>query len=62
MADTAFTKGQLIDSLVKQVGLRQEDAVKAIDHVVSELVFARAGRLLADQNCQCCGGGGAAQQ
>jgi hypothetical protein len=58
-SETALTKEHLVSQLVKQIGLKQDDAVKAVDNIVSELVFAKAGRLLADQNCQCCGGGAA---
>ena len=62
MPEPTFDKKTLVDSLVKQVGLKPEDAHKAIDHIISELTFAKAGRLLADQACQSCGGGAAKQQ
>jgi polyhydroxyalkanoate synthesis regulator phasin len=54
VAETTLKKHALVDTLVKQAGLNREDANKAVDHIVSELTFERAGRLLADQACNSC--------
>jgi len=52
----AVTRDQLVTNLVG-MGLNQNQAGQAVDHVVSSLVFSKGGGLLADQNCNACGGG-----
>ncbi len=60
-ASAPLTREALVDGLVKNAGLNQQDANNAVSHVLSELVFARGGKLAADQACQSCGGGQAAE-